>query len=198
MTSRPRELFELLKSAQDGAEDAQKPSRKKETGRKPRTARQTQDTRVGQRVLGGRKVPISINLLLIFLGAFIIGNVCSYMVGKQIGGSQEIPLSVEVKRYWAVQVTPWLDEKNCVSAWKLKDLLVEAGYEGAEVHRLPDSKYIRTVAAIYDYDKKAICQKTAAELKLIMNKMLKAANLRGDIISIKPVKIIQKESMRAR
>ncbi len=220
MAKRSKELFELLKdeleetgeepgkkTTQETTQEATQEATQEETAtatvraapaRKGHPGPRGPKARADKSGFGGRKIPVSFNVLLFILGSFVVVGVCSFMVGKQMGAREEVPLSVKRDLYWAVQVTRFMDEKDMWTAWKLKNLLVEEGYTEATMLVLPEFKKVHTVAAIFDYNEKEACEKAAEELRQKMPSIRKKAGVKKGIISVKPVKInfVKKEPVK--
>lgn len=215
MAKRSKELFELLKDEQEEAgEELEKETTQTQTAPvraappdrrgHPDEPLEPEDPATGEARakkggFGGRKILVSFNVLLFTIGSLVVVCISSFMVGKQMGAREEIPLSVKRDLYWAVQFTRFMDEKDMWTAWKLKNLLVEEGYTEATVLVLPELKKIHTVAAIFDFSEKEACKKAAAELRRKVPGILKkAGNVNRGIISVEPVKInfVKKESVK--
>ena len=172
MADRKKELFELLNrdraevatSARramgalppGGIETKRSRSEAAETPRSPEaTPRARSDRRRG---FGGRKVAVSLNVLLLFIGAFVATNVCSYIVGKGMAGETEVPLATEMRLFFAAEVTPPVAEGRRVEVWELHDRLRDAGSEQTEVLGLDDGKYLQIVAGRFGRGQRADCE----------------------------------------
>jgi hypothetical protein len=183
MAKRSKELFELLKPGQASARRSADPAPQTER-RGPKSTPGEPGARPGfgssliERALnsvksvsggvsterggiGGRKVNVSLNILLMFIGAFVVTNVCSYMVGRRAGPRHEVPLVTEIRQFQAVQVTPPFPADFAFEAWQLSDLLIEAGLDGVEVLGRDNGARLQVIAGKFDRTEKKPCRERA-------------------------------------
>ncbi|MBN2490289.1 MAG: hypothetical protein JXQ29_05515 [Planctomycetes bacterium] len=139
------------------------------------TLRQGSPGRTGG--LGGRKVAVSLNLLLLFLGAFVATNALSYVAGRQAGAIRVVPLVTEIRQFVAVQVTAPFDSQYSFEAWKLRDLLIEAGFAEAEVLGLDGARRLQVVAGKFDREDAGGARQCMEKLTLAVGRLRRDGRL---------------------
>jgi len=118
-----------------------------------------------------------VNLLLFFIGSFVVTNVLSYVVGRHAGNKKEIPLVTEIRHYVAVQVTAPFDSQYSFDGWKLHDQLVEAGFGDVEVLGLDGGRNLQVIAGKFDRENADRTEARIEELKLAVARLRRSGRL---------------------
>jgi len=180
MAKRSQELFELLKPGQGRTGKPATPAgraEKRSSGSAPNERSSVRSSLIEKAMnsvksvkdglgtkrggIGGRKVKVSLNILLMFIGAFVVTNVCSYIVGRGVGPRHEVPLVTEIRQFQAVQVTPPFAADFAFEAWRLRDQLMEAGFQGVEVLGRDNGTRLQVIAGKFDRSEKESCRERA-------------------------------------
>jgi len=175
MAKRTKELFELLNRDRGAAAASARrpqPAGSSIEAEPERSQSETGDTLEPRQAggsrrsgFGGRKVPVSLNVLLLFIGAFVLTNVCSYIVGKGLSGRTEVPLTTEMRLSFVVSVAPKIAARHNFAAWALCDRLRDAGFEQADVLRIRKEEYLLIVAGRFTRDRRADCKKLESRVR---------------------------------
>jgi len=204
MAKRSKELFELLKPGQASAGKVARPagrirpqggasSSSEGSGRQlsliEKAMNSVKSVRSGLRQkgggIGGRKVHVSLNILLMFIGAFVVTNVCSYMVGRRVGPRHEVPLVTEIRQFQAVQVTPPFRADFAFEAWRLRDQLIEAGFQDVEVLGRDNGARLQVIAGKFDRSEKESCRERAELVQRTVDRL----RATGKIVENLPIEI---------
>lgn len=179
MGKRTKELFEILNRDRGAAPASPPRSRQAEPSPEVEPERSSPESaathepqmaprrdRAGRRRgFGGRKVAVSLNVLLLFIGAFVVTNVCSYIVGKGMSDQTEVPLATEMRLFFAVKVTPPVATEHSFAVWELRDRLHDAGFSQTEVLGLDNGNYLQVVAGRFARDRRADCEKLEGRVR---------------------------------
>jgi hypothetical protein len=204
MAKRSQELFELLKPGQARTGKPATPAGRAEKGSNrsaPKESTKHQSSLIEKAInsvksvrdgmetkyggIGGRKVQVSLNILLMFIGAFVVTNVCSYMVGRGVGPRHEVPLVTKIQQFHAVQVTPPFAADFAFEAWRLRDQLMQAGFQGVEVLGRDNGARLQVIAGKFERSEKESCRERADLVQRTVDRL----RATGKIVENIPIEI---------
>ena len=200
MAKRSRELFELLhnrpktdrrtertterKAASRPTVQPVSPAPDREATRSTLWSRATRKLksvngriRAGRGGPGGRRIDVSLNVLLFLIGSMVVVSVGSYLVGRTMGDRKEVSLATEVQQFWAAQVTPPFPSELSFEAWRLRDQLIDAGFENAEVVGLKKGTSLQVIAGKFERKDEEACWRMVNDLKVAIAKLLESGSL---------------------